>query len=430
MCFAQLVVEPRSSTEFVAAIADFKAKLEDPAYNGAVFFAVCRGKVSEGLDFANRAGRAVIVTGLPYPSLFDPKVRLKRNFLDEAPKVPGLQQLSGDQWYDQQAVRAVNQAIGRVIRHCKDYGAIILADARFADEAVTTQLSRWVRPYARTFQNFDKITHELVHFFANASTAYPVNGGHEMEQCLASVNQSEGVGFPQQGSSTVGAAQGGLVPPKRFHASLSAIQAHGRDEWLDSFYTAEQPDEHSCRAFMPLSLSNGPARRTVDQRAAKPITGPASKLLSLLKKSTVVAANPCGGSAAAAAATAVVTPDRSTSRRLRLSRVSPPRSREVIHIEVDSNTSLADRLIAASPQRTQTGQAGRSVSLKRSPFHRQGGVSAAAAPVTPHRNQTIAQHPAVQCSALALPSLASVVSAAASNKRTKFDRRIEPILID
>ena len=30
---------------------------------GAMFFAVCRGKVSEGLNFADRAGRAVVITG-------------------------------------------------------------------------------------------------------------------------------------------------------------------------------------------------------------------------------------------------------------------------------------------------------------------------------------------------------------------------------
>jgi hypothetical protein len=32
---------------------------------GVIFFAVCRGKVSEGLNFADRAGRAVVITGMP-----------------------------------------------------------------------------------------------------------------------------------------------------------------------------------------------------------------------------------------------------------------------------------------------------------------------------------------------------------------------------
>ena len=41
------------------------------------------------------------------------------------------QGLSGEEWYKQQASRAVNQAVGRVIRHRMDYGAIILCDERF-----------------------------------------------------------------------------------------------------------------------------------------------------------------------------------------------------------------------------------------------------------------------------------------------------------
>lgn len=41
-----------------------------------------------------------------------------------------LQVLTGEEWYSQQASRAVNQAVGRVIRHRHDYGAIIFCDER------------------------------------------------------------------------------------------------------------------------------------------------------------------------------------------------------------------------------------------------------------------------------------------------------------
>lgn len=101
---------------------------------GAIFFAVCRGKVSEGLDFADSRGRGVIITGIPYPPLKDPRVILKRQYLDDLARgggVPAKNFLNGDEWYNQQASRAVNQAIGRVIRHRADYGAILLFDDRY-----------------------------------------------------------------------------------------------------------------------------------------------------------------------------------------------------------------------------------------------------------------------------------------------------------
>lgn len=47
--------------------------------------------------------------------------------------IPGhcaRQGLTGEEWYSQQASRAVNQAVGRVIRHQHDYGAIIFCDER------------------------------------------------------------------------------------------------------------------------------------------------------------------------------------------------------------------------------------------------------------------------------------------------------------
>ena len=69
------------------------------------------------------------------------QVRLKQEVLTEAARRQGSGKrahdgsqpasLRGDQWYTQQAIRAVNQAMGRVIRHRHDYGAIILCDDRF-----------------------------------------------------------------------------------------------------------------------------------------------------------------------------------------------------------------------------------------------------------------------------------------------------------
>ena len=135
------VVEPSGKEEFREAFKEFNDALEGPtpgasagtARNGAAFFAVCRGKVSEGIDFADKAGRCVVLTGIPYAPKADAKVRIKRSYLDANRNLNngnGNLNLSGEEWYSQGAMRAVNQALGRVIRHRDDYGAVVLADER------------------------------------------------------------------------------------------------------------------------------------------------------------------------------------------------------------------------------------------------------------------------------------------------------------
>lgn len=64
-------------------MSEYYKKVHDPLFKGAIFMAVCRGKVSEGLDFANTYGRAVVITGLPFPPLKDPRIILKQRYLEE-----------------------------------------------------------------------------------------------------------------------------------------------------------------------------------------------------------------------------------------------------------------------------------------------------------------------------------------------------------
>lgn len=75
-------MEPRDKDAFNNVMTEYYAKIRDPKVKGAIFMGVCRGKVSEGLDFADINGRGVIITGLPYPPLKDPRVILKKRYLD------------------------------------------------------------------------------------------------------------------------------------------------------------------------------------------------------------------------------------------------------------------------------------------------------------------------------------------------------------
>ncbi|KAG7164976.1 regulator of telomere elongation helicase 1-like [Homarus americanus] len=167
-----IFVEPQTKEEFNSAMEEFYIKINDPTLKGACFMAVCRGKVSEGLDFADRNGRAVIVTGLPYPPFKDPRVVLKQKYLEEI-RTKCKQGLTGYAWYQLEASRAVNQAIGRVIRHKDDFGAIILCDNRFSGPDFKAQLSSWVRPHVNTYNVFGPAMRDIIQFFKNAQTLLP-----------------------------------------------------------------------------------------------------------------------------------------------------------------------------------------------------------------------------------------------------------------
>ncbi|KAL0215129.1 hypothetical protein P9112_007313 [Eukaryota sp. TZLM1-RC] len=144
----------------------------------AVLYGVCRGRASEGMDFKDRSGRLVMVPGIPFPQLNDPRVILKRKFLDQdyqdrsdAQKAQNLvltrvnvvEKLTGQDWYLQSAMRAVNQAIGRIIRHKSDYGAIVLMDKRFS--GLLNHLPNWLKSNVKICKNFGDSLRELNSFY-------------------------------------------------------------------------------------------------------------------------------------------------------------------------------------------------------------------------------------------------------------------------
>ncbi|KAJ7387230.1 Fanconi anemia group J protein [Desmophyllum pertusum] len=93
---------------------------DESCIDGGLFLAVCRGKVSEGLDFADNNARAVITIGIPFPNVKDIQVELKRKYNTQYSSSRGL--LTGSEWYEIQAYRALNQT---------RLGAILLIDERF-----------------------------------------------------------------------------------------------------------------------------------------------------------------------------------------------------------------------------------------------------------------------------------------------------------
>uniref|UniRef100_A0A9J8ADJ3 BRCA1 interacting helicase 1 n=1 Tax=Cyprinus carpio carpio TaxID=630221 RepID=A0A9J8ADJ3_CYPCA len=92
------------------------------------------------------------------------KVELKMKYNDKHAKSRGL--LPGGRWYEIQAYRALNQALGRCIRHRNDWGALILVDDRFRTNPnkYITGLSKWVRQLVRHHDTFTGAMQSLESF--------------------------------------------------------------------------------------------------------------------------------------------------------------------------------------------------------------------------------------------------------------------------
>lgn len=84
------------------------------------------------------------------------------------------QYLRGEEWYSLEATRAVNQAIGRVIRHRNDYGAILLLDSRFNNHRVKGQMSKWLRDHIKVPNRFGELMRDIKLFFRNAEAKVSV----------------------------------------------------------------------------------------------------------------------------------------------------------------------------------------------------------------------------------------------------------------
>jgi len=67
----------------------------------------------------------------------------KKDYNNKHHKDKGL--LPGWEWYQIQAYRALNQALGRCIRHRLDWGAILLVDSRYTQPKNISGLSKWIR---------------------------------------------------------------------------------------------------------------------------------------------------------------------------------------------------------------------------------------------------------------------------------------------
>ncbi|KAF9690009.1 hypothetical protein SADUNF_Sadunf01G0151400 [Salix dunnii] len=197
--------EPRSNSDVEIILKEYKETIdclssgtkEDGArHNGAVLLAVVGGKISEGINFSDGMGRCIVMVGLPYPSPSDVELMERVKYIEslgepDCGKRPEISvgehyyngdvqtafsilrscRLRGKEYYENLCMKAVNQSIGRAIRHINDYAAILLVDMRYASDSKrsfshpTNKLPLWIKDRLVSATNNYGEVHRLLHHF-------------------------------------------------------------------------------------------------------------------------------------------------------------------------------------------------------------------------------------------------------------------------
>lgn len=139
---------------------------------GGLLLSVIGGKMSEGINFSDRLGRGVIVVGLPFPNVQSAQWKAKLEYIEKSTIEQGSSRdqgkAAGREFSENACMRAVNQSIGRAIRHRNDFASIILLDRRYQTPRVADKLPNWIKQGIMQKQggnNFKEVISSLGTFF-------------------------------------------------------------------------------------------------------------------------------------------------------------------------------------------------------------------------------------------------------------------------
>ncbi|AAS54480.1 AGL010Wp [Eremothecium gossypii ATCC 10895] len=137
---------------------------------GAILLAVVGGRLSEGINFENELARAVVLVGLPFPNMFSGEMIVKQQHIKEKVIRNGGTQEDVNkavrEFYENICMKAVNQSVGRAIRHASDFANVYLIDKRYSGPRIQQKLSDWVRKRIQSASNIPKILSDTEAFFS------------------------------------------------------------------------------------------------------------------------------------------------------------------------------------------------------------------------------------------------------------------------
>lgn len=161
--------EPKKATQLEQVLSEFSRCIQRCAHDGgslsgALLFSVVGGKMSEGINFSDDLGRCVVMVGMPYPNIKSPELQEKMAYLDKHLPHSGGRS-PGQALIENLCMKAVNQSIGRAIRHRGDYSTIVLCDRRYSRPATLSKLPSWLKDRTTTHNTFGPAFASLRKFF-------------------------------------------------------------------------------------------------------------------------------------------------------------------------------------------------------------------------------------------------------------------------
>uniref|UniRef100_A0A8C7RW65 ATP-dependent DNA helicase DDX11 n=1 Tax=Oncorhynchus mykiss TaxID=8022 RepID=A0A8C7RW65_ONCMY len=161
--------EPKKANQVEKVLNEFSRTIQRCAVDagtlsGALLFSVVGGKMSEGINFSDDLGRCIVMVGMPYPNIKSPELKEKMAYLDKNLPHSGGRS-PGQALIENLCMKAVNQSIGRAIRHREDYACIVLCDRRYSRPATLAKLPDWIRAHTHTHTSFGPAFASLRRFF-------------------------------------------------------------------------------------------------------------------------------------------------------------------------------------------------------------------------------------------------------------------------
>ncbi|WBW72840.1 ATP-dependent DNA helicase Chl1 [Schizosaccharomyces osmophilus] len=158
-------VESKDHSEKTLKLFDEYSEMVE-AGHGGLLFCVIGGRLSEGINFSDRLGRAVVVVGMPFPNAHDIEWQTKVAYVEEKVRSKGRNAKQAAQlFYENTCLRAVNQSIGRAIRHQRDYACILLLDHRYNRPSIRSKLPGWLQEHLEVPSQFGHAIRQVSMFF-------------------------------------------------------------------------------------------------------------------------------------------------------------------------------------------------------------------------------------------------------------------------